>query len=112
MIHYKKEGDHLKLGLNFTFGRMGWKPWVTVIWCWYDVKGRKLTHNRLRIRTHQRPMIIKSSSQSDVISGYLTAHDLIAVPRELLEDFAPKLIPLAGYFHQQYKSGIIGRYNG
>lgn len=112
MIHITKEGDFLKLGLNIAFGRYGWRPWVTLVWVWYDVATRRLTGKRFRIRTHMKPYIIKSINNWDVTETYLTAHDLIAVPRELLEDFAPKLIPLAGYFNEQFKSGKISRYNG
>ena len=112
MIHYHKEGAHLKTGLNITFGRVGWKPWVSFVWCRYDVKTRTLANTRLRIRTHMKPMIIKQTAEIDVVSQSLMLNDLIACPRELLEDYAPKLIPLAGYFNQQYKAGVISRYNG
>ena len=112
MIHYHKECTHLKLGLNTTIGRVNGWPWITFIWCWYNVATRMLSTKRLRIRTHMFPMIIKQSAESDTISNYLMSHDLIACPRELLEDYAPKLIPLAGYFNEQYKAGVIGRYNG
>lgn len=112
MIHKHKEGDHLKIGLNYKFGRVGYFPWVAFVWCWYNVQKRTLTTKRLRLRTHAAPYIIKESAESDTISNYLMIHDLIACPRELLEDYAPKLIPLAGYFNAQYKAGVISRYNG
>ena len=112
MIHFHKEGTYLKMGLNISFGRVGWKPWVTLVWCWYDLSTRTLTTKRLRVRTHMKPMIIKQSLESDTISNYLMRNDLIAVPRELMEDHAPKLINYALYFYQQFKAGEISRYNG
>lgn len=113
MIHFIKEGDHLHLGLNITFGRVNkWWPWVTFLWCWYDVKTRTFSAKRLRFRSHVAPRILRSSRSSDVVDNYLLANDLIAVPRELLEDHAPKIVVLAQYFNQQYKTGVIGRYNG
>jgi hypothetical protein len=39
-------------------------------------------------------------------------NDLIAVPRELLEDHAPKIVVLARYFNEQFGTGVISRYNG
>ena len=112
MIHFIKEGAYLKIGLNISVGRIGWKPWITFIWCWYDVKNRKLLVKRLRVRTHMAPYFLRKSAEGDVISNFLEIHDLIACPRELLEDHAPKLIPLAQYFNQQYKAGVITRYYG
>lgn len=112
MINFPKQGDYLKIGLNITFGRYGWKPWIRFVWCWYSIKSRMLSYRSLRVRMHMRPMIVSQSSESDTISNYLMLHDLIACPRELLEDHAPKLIPLAAYFNQQFKTGVIGRYNG
>lgn len=112
MIHYHKQGHHLKIGLNITVGRYGYLPWITFVWCWYNVATHTLSYRRLRIRLHKRPFILKQSAESDTINNYLMTHDLVAVPRELLEDEAPRLIPLVAYFHHQFKSGVIGRYNG
>ena len=112
MIHFHKEGDHLKIGLNYKFGHLGYFPWVAFVWCWYNVQKRTLTTKRLRVRTHAAPYIIKESSESDTISNFLMSNDLIAVPRELMEDHAPKLINYALYFYQQFKAGEISRYNG
>lgn len=113
MIHFRKESDRLKLGLNITFGRVNkWWPWIIFVWSWYDIGTRKLTSKRLRIRTHMKSHILKSTNEWDVVEQYLVDNDLIAVPRELMEDHAPKLIPLAGYFNEQYKTGVISRYNG
>ena len=112
MIYIHKEGTYLKTGLNITFGRVGWLPWITFVWCWYNIANRMLTTKRLRVRTHMRPMIIKQSAESDTISNFLMMNGLIAVPRELLEDHAPKLINYALYFYQQFKAGEISRYNG
>ena len=112
MIHYTKEGTYLKTGLNITLGHVGWWPWITFVWCWYHVQSRTLTHKRLRIRTHKWPMVITASSEVDIINHYLRTEDLIAVPRELLEDHAPKIVVLARYFNEQFGTGVISRYNG
>jgi hypothetical protein len=112
MIHYTQEGAHLKLGLNISAGRVNGWPWVRFVWCWYNVATRTLTTKRLRLRTHMSPYILRNSSEGCTISNFLMTHDLIAVPRELLEDHAPKLIPLAAYFNEQFKAGVISRYNG
>lgn len=112
MIHKHKEGDHLKIGLNYKYGRVGWKPWVAFVWCWYEPSTRTLTTKRLRVRTHVAPYIIKESAETNTISNFLMMNDLIAVPRELMEDHAPRLINYALYFNQQFMSGEISRYNG
>jgi hypothetical protein len=112
MIHYHKEGTHLKIGLNIAIGRYGWKPWITFVWCWYDIATHLLSYRRLRVRTHKWPAIITQSAESDTIQNFLGSNDLIAVPRELLEDHAPKIAVLAAYFNHQFRSGVISRYNG
>lgn len=112
MIHYKKEGEHLKIGLNITVGRYRWKPWITFVWCWYDVASHKLSYRRVRVRLHKSPFILKQSAESDTIRNFLDSNDLIACPRELLEDHAPKLINYALYFTEQFRTGVISRYNG
>lgn len=113
MINFPKQGDHLKIGLNITIGRYDWwRPWITFVWCWYNIKTHMLSYRRLRVRTHKWPMVLTQSAESDTIENFLGSTDLIAVPRELLEDHAPKIVVLAQYFNQQYKTGVIGRYNG
>jgi len=112
MIHIRKEGQSLHIGLNISLQMTRRGVSLTLIWAGYDVARRKLKTRRLRFRSYLRPFFIVEKQEGDVVDSFLTQNDLIAVPRELLEDHAPKLIPLAGYFMQEFKSGVIGRYYG
>ena len=86
MIHYKREGQPVDIGLNITLGvNKKWLPWVTFIWSWYKPSTQMLTHWRLRIRTW-RFAIFTSKANSWVIMDYLQMHDQRLITRELIED--------------------------
>lgn len=86
MIHYKREGQPVDIGLNITLGvNKGWLPWVTFIWSWYKPSTQMLTHWRLRIRTW-RFAVFYSQSASWVINDYLVQFDQRLVTREFIED--------------------------
>lgn len=86
MIHYKREGQPVEIGLNITVGvNKFYLPWITFIWSWYKPSTQTLTHWRLRIRTW-RFAIFTSKADSWVISDYLVQYDQRLIKRELIED--------------------------
>lgn len=86
MIHYKKEGHPLSIGLNVTVGtNKRWLPWITLIWCWYYPESYQLKMWRLRIRTW-RFAIFTSKDVSCVEESYCRRFDLRLIRRELIED--------------------------
>jgi len=91
MIHSHRPGEHIHIGLNFEFGMRGRWPWLTLIWCWYDLSTRETYGWRLRIRTHMRPFKLFSIHRQCVIDSFLADHDLVAIERSLLEDHAHHL---------------------
>lgn len=79
MIHLRKEGEFLRLGLNITVTR--WR--LTVCWAWFQfdrhqasARGFTLSRNGLRLR----------SERWDVIDHYLRLHELTLVREEVLRD--------------------------
>jgi hypothetical protein len=97
MIHLHKPAHVIKLGLNVEFGSKGRWPWVTLIWCWYNVANRETYGWRLRIRTHMRPFKLFSVHRNDVVESFLGDNDAFAIPRSLLEDHAPYIESLTHY---------------
>lgn len=86
MIHYKKEGQALALGLNITVGvHKRVLPWITFIWAWYTPETTKMKSWRLRFRTWH-PAIFWSVNDWDVIESYLRQFDMRLITRELIED--------------------------
>ena len=86
MIHYKKEGHPLSIGLNVTVGtNKRWLPWITLIWCWYKPETYRMTVWRLRIRTWKFAVFFGEVG-GDVIENYLRIRDLRLITRELIED--------------------------
>jgi hypothetical protein len=82
MIHFKKEGDYFKLGLNLYRA-----PWGFVaIWVWFDFAKSETFAARLRLRLHRSPRILWSVERVNVIKAYLAARDLELVHREVLHD--------------------------
>jgi len=82
MIHYTPEGRHIKLGLNFSGAKGGFR----LLWAWYNFANHKATTYRLRVRLHMAPRIIWEAKSWNVIDAHLAAHDLELVHREVLED--------------------------
>lgn len=97
MIHSHRPGEHIHIGLNFEFGMRGRWPWLTLIWCWYDLSTRHTYGWRLRIRTHMRPFFLFSRHRNDVVESFLNDHDAYAVARYVIEDQAPYIEHLIRY---------------
>ena len=85
MIHYRKEGNYYKLGLNLTLGRNGYLPWIAFCWIWYNVEKRELFKWYLRLRSWQ-PAYFYSCYHQNVINTYLIANDLTTVSNTFVED--------------------------
>jgi hypothetical protein len=82
MIHFSKEGDFFKLGLNLYRA-----PWGFVaIWVWFSFAKCETFTARLRLRLHQSPRILWSVRRVNIIEGHLRRHDLELVQREVLQD--------------------------
>jgi len=82
MIHYTPEGCRIKLGLNFSGTRGGFR----LLWAWYDFATHGATTYRLRVRLHMAPRILWEVKTWSVIDAHLSMHDLEIVHREVLED--------------------------
>ena len=82
MISHTPEGHHIKLGLNFSLTKGGFR----MLWAWYDFATHKATSYRLRLRWHMAPRIIWESKKWDVIDNYLEMNGLEVVHREVLKD--------------------------
>jgi hypothetical protein len=82
MIHYTPEGHRIKLGLNFSGSRGGFR----LLWAWYNFATHKATTYRFRLRLTMRPWIIWESKSWSVIDNYLEMNGLEVVHREVLED--------------------------
>ena len=85
MINYRPEGEYYKIGLNITFGRNGWLPWVAFAWIWYNVEKRDLFKWYLRLRSWH-PAYFYSCYRQSVIETYLIANDLTLVSNAFVED--------------------------
>jgi hypothetical protein len=82
MIHYTKEGHHMKLGLNLRRTPGGF----AAIWAWYDFATHKAFSARFRLRLHIKPRILWSVERFNVIDNYLAVNGFELVYREVLED--------------------------
>ena len=82
MIHYTKEGHHIKLGLNFSGALGGFR----LLWAWYDFATHTATTYRLRVRWHMAPRLMWEVKTFDVIDSYMATHGLALVHHEVLED--------------------------
>ena len=106
MIHYKREGRPLALGLNITVGtNKRWWPWITFIWAWYNIPTHRLTVWRLRFRTW-KPAVFFGEVGGDVIENYLRNRDERLIKRELIED-----LRLHAFLHKDATlDGLLNRY--
>ena len=82
MIHYAREGEHLRLGLNFRFTPYS----LTLIWAWYDFAAHSATTYRFRVRLHRRPVFMFEKNRFNVIDTYLHLHGMEVVHSEVLQD--------------------------
>ena len=83
MIHFIKEGDIRRVGLNLYRAAGGF----VAVWAWYDAVTRIMSYRRFRLRLHIRPWIMWSTGRSNVIEEHLDLYDLDLVPRAVLQDF-------------------------
>jgi hypothetical protein len=106
MIHYKREGQSLGVGLNITVGmNKRWWPWITFCWTWYTPASHKMKGWRLRIRTW-RFAVFCTSAEWDVIENYLKRTDQRLITRELIED-----LRLHAHLHKDATlDGLLNRY--
>ena len=87
MIHFIKEGEYKRIGLNI----MRTKGGFVLGWVWYDVRNHELYGWRFRFRAHMKPRFIFKRERQSVIEGYLSMRDSVVIERSLLEDYAPAL---------------------
>ena len=92
MIHFIKEGDIRRVGLNLYRAAGGF----VAVWAWYDAVTRTMSHRRLRLRLHIKPWIMRSSGRFNVIEDYLMVRGLVLVRREVMQDMS---IPEAHMMH-------------
>ena len=86
MIHYKREGRYLRIGLNITVGmNKRWWPWITFAWAWYKPENKMMSSWSIRIRTWQFKVFCKADKWN-VIKHYLSITDEYLVSREFVED--------------------------
>lgn len=82
MIHYTPEGKHIKLGLNFSAARGGFR----LLWAWYDFATHTAIAYRLRVRLHLAPRIIWEARRWSVIDSYMKTNGFEMVNVEVLQD--------------------------
>lgn len=82
MIHFTKEGDYKKIGLNLYRAAGGF----VAAWVWYTPATHELKGWRFRLRMHIKPRILWSVESSNVIKNWLWMHDCEVVERETLQD--------------------------
>jgi hypothetical protein len=83
MIHFKKDGEFFKLGLNMHRAPGGF----VAMWVWFDFEKTETFCARLRLRMHVSPRILWSVERVNLIEGYLQRHELEVVNKEVLDDF-------------------------
>jgi hypothetical protein len=82
MIHYTREGEYLRLGLNFRFTPGGF----VLLWAWYDFASHSATIYRLRVRMHRKPRFMFAKNKHNVIDDYLRLRGMEVVHSEVLAD--------------------------
>jgi hypothetical protein len=82
MIHFKKEGDFFKLGLNLYRAPGGF----VAVWVWFDFAKCETFVARLRLRLSKAPRILWSVERVNIIESHLRRHDLEMVHKEVLKD--------------------------
>jgi hypothetical protein len=82
MIHYTREGEYLRLGLNFRFTPGGF----VLLWAWYDFASHSASIYRLRMRLHRKPRFMFAKNKYNVVDAYLHLHGMEVVHSEVLAD--------------------------
>jgi hypothetical protein len=73
VIHFKKEGDYFKLGLNLYRAPGGF----VAMWVWFDFAKCETFWARLRLRLNRSPRILWSVERINIIENYIPKHDHI-----------------------------------
>lgn len=79
MIHWRKEGQHFKLGLNIMFAR----GHLSVCWAWYDFADQEGSFRGFDV---SRRGIRRRSARWNVVHNFLAVNDLSLVNNEILQD--------------------------
>lgn len=82
MIHYTREGEHIRLGLNLRLTPGGFM----LLWAWYDFASHIATTYRFRLRLHRKPQFMFAKNRFNVIDAYLHLRGMEAVHSEVLQD--------------------------
>ena len=82
MIHFIKQGESFRLGLNIAIAKGGF----VAIWMWMDISSHIATKYRFRLRLHMRPWIIWEVERKDIFIEFLKRHDFDVVSREVIND--------------------------
>ena len=82
MIHHTPEGHHIKLGLNYSRSRGGFR----LLWAWYDFAKHEAFAARFRFRWDIKPRFLWEVRRWSVIDSYLLTTGQELVTTETLED--------------------------
>jgi len=82
MIRFKREGEHVKLGLNLYLAQGGF----VAVWVWFDFATCEAFSARFRLRLHRSPRILWAVERVNVIDSHLLTNDLELVSRKVLRD--------------------------
>ena len=82
MIHFIKEGDIRRVGLNLHRAAGGF----VAVWAWYNFATNEAFFARFRLRLHIKPRTLWSSGRFNVIDEYLMMYRLALVQREVMQD--------------------------
>lgn len=79
MIHIRKEGEFLRLGVNITFtpGRL------TVCWAWFNFSRQEGSARGFTVSRHG---FRSRTDRWNVVDNYLRRHNLTVVQEEVLQD--------------------------
>ena len=82
MIRHTPEGHHIKLGLNYSRFRGGFR----LLWAWYNFAKHEAFAVRFRFRWDIKPRFLWEVRRWSVIDSYLLATGQELVTTETLED--------------------------
>ena len=82
MIHFAKEGQHKKIGLNLYRTAGGF----VIAWTWFYFSTLEGFSWRFRFRAHIKPRFLFSTQRWNVMDDYLFTHNMALVNEEILQD--------------------------
>ena len=82
MVHHTPEGHHIKLGLNYSRTRGGFR----LLWAWYNFAKYEAFAFRFRFRWDIKPRFIWEVKRWSVIDNYVATNNVALVTKETLED--------------------------